>query len=837
MSSKKIIIIGGVAGGASCAVRLRRLDEKAEIIMIERGEHISFANCGLPYYIGEVIQDESKLLVETPEKMHASFNIDIRIKSKALKINRESKTIEIHDLSNNNIYTESYDKLVLSPGATPFRPPIPGINLSKIFTLRNIPDTEAIKNFVDNNHPRHALVVGGGFIGLEMAENLVERGLKVTVNELANQVMGPLDYEMAAYVHQHLKYQGVELYLNDGVKSFEEEKGEEEKGKEGKEGNDVIIVTLNSGTKIRTNLVIFGIGVKPQNKLAKEANLEIGERGGIKVNKRLETNDPDIYAIGDVIEVIDYINKNPALIPLAGPANKQGRIAANNIAGKTEEFHGTQGTSIAKIFELTIATTGNNEKTLNRYGISYLKSYTQNTSHAGYYPGAIPMSMKIIFAPETGRILGAQIVGYEGVDKRIDVLATAIRANMTVFDLEQLELAYAPPYSSAKDPVNIAGFVASNILKGDMEVVFWDDIAKIDPNKTILLDIRTDIEMKLGKLPNSHHIPLENLRDKITEIPVGKEVIVYCQAGQRGYYAARILMQHGFKVKNLSGGYKAYKIVTEKQSNEDVFADLGIKTNDVIHAVPTKEYPDDDIQAAIEVDACGLACPGPIMKVAESMDSLNAGEILKISATDPGFFSDVKIWAKTTNNTIMNITKENREIVALIKKNIPETSKANIGSLPTGKNLIVFSGELDKAIAAFIIANGALAMGREVNIFFTFWGLNILRKPKKVKVKKNFIERMFGKMMPRGPEKLEISQMKMLGMGTKMIKGIMKKHNISSLHELIQSALKNGVNLVACQMSMDLMGIKEEELIDGASLGGVATMIGASDESNMSLFI
>ncbi|WP_371804934.1 CoA-disulfide reductase [Candidatus Lokiarchaeum ossiferum] len=826
MSAKKIVIIGGVAGGASCAVRLRRLDEHANIILLERGNHISFANCGLPYYIGEVIKDESKLLVETPEKMHASFNIDVRIKSEALKINRETKTVEIHDISNNNIYTESYDKLVLSPGASPFRPPIPGINLSKIFTLRNIPDTDAIKNFVDQNHPQHAVVVGGGFIGLEMAENLAERGIKVTVNELADQVMAPLDYEMAAYVHQHLKSHEIELYLNDGVKSFEEL------------DKDTIIVTLNSGTKIRTNMVIFGIGVKPENKLAKEADLDLGERGGIKVNEKLETNDPDIYAIGDAIEVIDFVNKNSVLIPLAGPANKQGRIAANNIAGKEEKFLGTQGTSIAKIFDLTIATTGNNEKTLIRYGIPYLKSFTQNSSHAGYYPGAIPMAMKLIFTPNTGKILGAQIVGYDGVDKRIDVLATALRANMTVFDLEQLELAYAPPYSSAKDPVNIAGFVASNILKGDMEVIFWDDIAKIDPKKSILLDIRTNLETKLGKLPNSLHIPLDNLRERIKEIPMGKELIVYCQAGQRGYYAARILMQHGFKVKNLSGGYKAYKIVTEKQSNEDVFADLGIKTDDVIHAVPTQEYSDNDIKAAIEIDACGLACPGPIMKVADGMNSLNAGEVLKISATDPGFFSDVKVWAKTTNNTIMNITREKREIIALIKKNKPEkASTANIGSLPTGKNLIVFSADLDKAIAAFIIANGAASMGREVNIFFTFWGLNILRKPKKVKVKKNFIERMFGKMMPRGVDKLEISQMKMLGMGTKMIKGIMKKHNISSLHELMQSALANGVKLVACQMTMDLMGIKEEELIDGVSLGGVATMLGASDDSNMSLFI
>ncbi len=826
VNKKKVIIIGGVAGGASCAARLRRLDEKIHIIMVERGDYISFANCGLPYFIGNIIENRKKLLVETPEKMKKNFNIDVRIKSEVININRNTKTIEIHDKSNNNIYSESFDHLVLSPGASPFKPPIPGINLSKIFTLRNIPDSEAIKNYIDLNKPQHAVIVGGGFIGLEMAENLVERGLKVTVNELANQVMSPLDYEMASYVHQQLKSHGVELYLNDGIKSFEEE------------SEKYIIVTLNSGTKIRTDMVIFGIGVKPEIKLALDSGLEIGKLGGIKVNEKLETSDPQIYAIGDAIEVVDYINGNQSLIPLAGPANKQGRIVANNICNRPSIYHGTQGTSIVKIFDLTIATTGNNEKTLTKYNIPFLKSYTQNSSHAGYYPGAIPISIKLLFSPESGIILGSQIVGYVGVDKRIDVIATAIRAKMTVYDLAELELAYAPPYSSAKDPVNIAGFVAGNIIKKDMEVLYWDEIDKIDHNKTVLLDIRTNIESKLGKFPESIHIPLEELRDRITEIPIGKNIVVYCQAGQRGYYASRILKQNGFNVKNLSGGYKAYRIVHEKQSNENVFDDLSVKTNDIIHAISSKPTDEENIDAIINIDACGLACPGPIMEVSNGLKSINNGEILKITATDPGFISDIKVWSESTNNTLINISTSKGKTTAFIKKNpIKSTQNSNMANIPLGKNIIVFSDDLDKALATFIIANGAASMGREVNLFFTFWGLNILRRPKKVKVKKNLIEKMFGKMMPRGSKKLQLSQMKMMGMGTAMIKRIMKKHNISSLSELMDTALKNGVNLIACQMTMDLMGIKKEELIEGVSIGGVATMLGASDRSNMSLFI
>ncbi|RLI64055.1 MAG: pyridine nucleotide-disulfide oxidoreductase, partial [Promethearchaeia archaeon] len=794
MSNLTYIVIGGVAGGASAAVRLRRMDEHANIIMIERGEYISFANCGLPYHIGEVIKDESKLLVETPENLRNNFNIDVRIKTEAIQIKPQDKVVILKDLTNNNEYEEKYDKLILSPGAQPLRPPIPGINASNIFTLRNIPDMRAIKNFIENYHPIHVTVIGGGFIGLEMAENLSLAGLKVTVNELAPQVMTPLDPEMAAYVHQHLKQHNVELYLSDGVKSFE------------RISNTEIRVQLQSGRILESNMVILGIGVKPEKKLAEEAGLKIGERDGILVNEYLQTSDPDIYAIGDAIEVKDFVTGNKSLIPLAGPANKQGRIAANNIVGRKEQYKGTQGTSIAKIFDLTIATTGSNEKTLKRLNIPYVKSFTQNSSHAGYYPNAIPMAIKLLFSPDEGKILGAQIVGYEGVDKRIDVLATALRAGLTVFDLEGLELAYAPPYSSAKDPVNIAGFVASNILKGDMEIFYPKDVDSIDFKKIMLLDVRTDEEVKLGTIPKSVHIPLDQLRERLEELDNSKEIWLFCQAGQRGYYAERVLVQNGFKVKNLSGGYKAYTIIKEKQTNEGIFDDLSIRVNDVIHAAQSKLSVEKapDSQAAIEIDACGLACPGPIMQVSKHIKSLNFGEVLKVTATDPGFYNDVQTWAESTQNKLLKIEREKGTIVAYLKKEIPKQKSAVSPTgfnLPDGKNMIVFSSDLDKAIASFIIANGAVAMGKEVNMFFTFWGLNILRKPKKVRVKKSFIGRLFGKMMPRGTERLTISKMNMGGLGTKLIKKLMKSYNMASLQELIDSAQKNGVKLIACQMT------------------------------------
>ena len=568
----KVLVVGGVAGGASAAARLRRLDEKAEIIILERGEYISFANCGLPYYIGKIIKKQDNLVVQSPESMKKRFNLDIRVLNEVKNIDTEKKQVDVYDIKNNKNYKESYDKLILSPGAAPIKPPIKGFDAPNVFTLRDIPDTLAIKNFVDEHNPKSAVVVGAGFIGMELVENLHRRGMAITIIELAEQVLAPLDKEMASLIHQHLKEKKVEFYLNDEVREVEHRK-------------EFSLVKLNSGRKIKTDMVLIGIGVRPEVTLAKEAGLEIGERSGIKVDRTLKTSHPDIYAVGDAIEVVDYINGNPTLIPLAGPANKQGRIAANNICGITEEYEGTQGTSILKVFDMTVATTGNNEKLLKRFNIPYEKSFTHSASHAGYYPEALPLSIKLIFSPDNGKILGAQIVGYDGVDKRIDVIATAIRTGMTVYDLEKLELAYAPPYSSAKDPVNMAGYVASNILKGDSAIIHWHDIEKLDWEKTVLIDVRTPKEYSLGTIEGAKNIPVDELRNRLSEIPKDREIIIFCQIGLRGYIACRILRQKGYKkVKNLSGGYKTYFPAVQKQDNPDIYQYEKIEKSDLIKA-------------------------------------------------------------------------------------------------------------------------------------------------------------------------------------------------------------------------------------------------------------
>jgi NADPH-dependent 2,4-dienoyl-CoA reductase/sulfur reductase-like enzyme/rhodanese-related sulfurtransferase len=555
----KVVIVGGVAGGASAATRLRRLNEKMEIVLFEKGEYISFANCGLPYYVGEVIRKKEQLVVQTPEALNIRFHIDVRIFSEVISIDTDRKELEVKDLRTGTSYRESYDKLILSPGAVPIKPAIAGLDADNVFTMRNIPDTYAIKDFVDNHKPKRAIVVGGGFIGIELAENLIERGIKVTLVELGKQVMGPIDFEMAALVHQYLKEKGMEVYLEDGVTSVRHEK-------------NYSIISLNEKTELKADMILLGLGVTPDTALAKTANIAVGERGGIQVDKNLRTSNPDIYAIGDAIEVIDYINGRPTLIPLAGPANKQGRIAANHICGMYDEYLGTQGTSVLKVFDLTISSTGNNEKLLKKFHIPYEKSYTHSLSHAGYYRGATPISLKLLFSSADGTILGAQAIGHKGVEKRIDVIATAIRAGMTVHDLETLELSYAPPYSSAKDPVNMAGYVASNILKRDHEVIHWDEISTLDKANSILIDVRTPQEFSMGTIEGAVNIPLDELRSRTQEIPSDKEVILFCQVGQRGYLAYRILIQNGYtKVRNLSGGYKTYQAAMQEQSNRDIF--------------------------------------------------------------------------------------------------------------------------------------------------------------------------------------------------------------------------------------------------------------------------
>ena len=781
----KVIIVGGVAGGASTATRLRRMDEKAEIIILERGEYISFANCGLPYHIGGVIVERDKLLVVTPGKLKETFNIDARVHHEALSINRKEKTVNVRDLTSGREYSERYDKLVLSPGASPIIPPIEGNTLPGVFSLRSIPDMDHIDDYISEKAPQRAVVVGGGFIGLEIAENLQHRGLEVTIIEMLNQVMAPIDYEMAAMVHQHLDFKHVRLALGDGIQSIHKDEN--------------LSVSLQSGKTVDTDMVILSVGVRPESVLAKDAGLDLGARGAISVNEHLQTNDADIYAIGDAVAIKNIISGKEVNLPLAGPASKQARNVADHITGRNIAFSGVQGTSIVKVFDLTVASTGLNTHQLNELGYPFENAIIHTSNHAGYYPSASPLAFKLLFSPE-GKIYGAQIVGLEGVDKRIDVIATAIRANMTVFDLEELELAYAPPYGSARDPINIIGFLAGNMLRGDLDTVNWNDVDSLDREKYAILDVRDPEELTIGSIKDSINIPLGQLRERLSELPHSKKIMVYCQVGQRGYFATRVLTQSGFDALNLNGGFKTYSHTTGKQSNFDTFEHVSISSREEIQEIPPFNIGGGN---EFTLDACGLQCPGPILKLYNKVKEVEPGDV----------------------------------ITARIQKGAEKKEPAVVGTMTQDKTMVVFSGDLDKAIAAFIIANGAAAMGHKVTMFFTFWGLNILRKGKAPKVRKNFIEKMFGAMMPRGAGKLTISQMNMAGMGTAMIKGIRKKKNVSSLEELIQNAMDNGVTIQACQMSMDLMGIRKEELLDGIETVGVATFIHASDDSNATMFI
>ncbi|SHE44671.1 CoA-disulfide reductase [Alkalibacter saccharofermentans] len=831
--SNKVLIIGGVAGGASAAARLRRVDEDAEIIMFERGEYISFANCGLPYYIGNVIDDRSKLLLQTPEAFNARFNVDVRVQNEVTAINVTDKTVTVKNHVKGETYEESYDKLVISTGSSPLRPPIPGIDAKNIFTIWNIPDTDGIKNYIESHQVKKAAVIGGGFIGVEMAENLHELGIEVSIIEMANQVMAPVDFDMAQYLHKHIESKDVDLVLEDGVKEFISD------------GKKTTVVT-NTGKHIEADLIILSIGVRPNSQLAKDAGLKLNDRGGIVVDDSLLTSDPHIYAVGDVIEVEDYINKVPTMVPLAGPANKQGRMVANNIVGAKEKYNGTQGTSVAKVFDLTVANTGANEKTLNRlgkvYGKDYLTIQIHPNNHAGYYPGPQQMHFKLIFEIPSGKVLGAQIVGGEGSDKRVDVVAASIRFGATVYDLKELELAYAPPFSSGKDPVNMAGFTACNILDGDQEIIRSEDLDSLDPEKNLILDVRTSVEKTLGYIPGSINIPIDELRDRISELDKNKTIIVSCAVGVRAWIAVRILTQKGFKAKNLTGGFTAYSALYYNDPEKIAYSDESMDVED--EDPLSGNHP----RQKVTLDCTGLQCPGPIMQVYNTMKHISEGDTVEITATDMGFAADIGSWCQRTNNTLLKEEFDGKVTKVCIMKG---THTEDVGSANefctqgsssfnkehNDKTMIVFSGDLDKALASFIIANGAAAMGRKVTMFFTFWGLNILRKEDSPRVEKSIIEKMFGWMMPKGSKKLTLSKMNMGGMGTKMMRMVMKDKNVSSLEELIGHAMANGVEMVACTMSMDVMGIKEEELIDGVKLAGVANMLAAAEESDTNLFI
>lgn len=820
----KIIIVGGVAGGATAAARIRRLMEEATVVLYEKGPYISYANCGLPYYIGGVIKDRASLLLQTPEKFDSHYHVEVKVLHEVLKVLPEEQKVIVKDLQTGETFEDSYDQLVLSPGSQPLRPPIPGIDLPGIFTLWNVPDTDRIKRFLEEKKPKNAVVVGGGFIGIEMAENLRHAGLEVTLVEMMNQVMAPFDYDMALMLHRHLRECGVQLMLETRVERFEAAK-------------DQLSVKLSGGESLETQLVILCLGVRPQTAFLKDSGLAMNARGALVVDEHMLTNDPRIYALGDAVEVADFVSQTPTMIPLAGPANKQARIVADNLwKPGSSVYRGSQGTCIVQVFDLTAATTGHNERQLQARGLRKGPDYDvvliQSKSHAGYYPGSCGMTLKALCETESRKILGAQIIGYDGVDKRIDVLAAVQRLGGTLDDLQELELAYAPPYSSAKDPINMVGFVGNNQKKGLVRHV---QIPEMKEGDYTLLDIRVPEEWNLGEIEGAVQIPLEQLRHRLDELDRDRHYLVFCAIGVRGYIATRILMQHGFMASNLAGGYAAYNNYSCGEE-ELVCRNIPVATMMDFSegGAALGKAPLDG--KTVTLDACGLQCPGPIMQVAEAMKALEEGDYLQVSATDPGFLRDIGAWSERTGNRLIESGKVDKTIQALIQKGQPR-AMVRPAEIPHNKTIVVFSGDLDKAIASLIIANGAASMGRKVTLFFTFWGLNVLRRSERVPVKKNLLERMFSAMMPRGTGKMGLSRMNFMGMGPRLIRKIMRDKNVDQVEALLEQALKQGVHLIACNMSMDLMGIREEELIDGVEMGGVASYLAEAENADTNLFI
>ena len=836
----KVVIIGGVAGGATAAARMRRNCEDAEIVLIERGDYISYANCGLPYYLGGVISDRDDLFVQTPASFGKRFNVDVRVQQEVTAIDKDAKSLTIRTRDGKE-YTESYDKLLLSPGAAPVRPPLPGIDNEGIFTLRNVHDTDAIKSYMQTHDVQQAVIVGGGFIGLEMAENLVHSGVEVSVVEMANQVMGPIDYSMAAIVHQELVNNGVKLYLEQAVESFEKV-------------DAGLQVNFKSGIKTQAQLVILSIGVRAETKLAVDAGIELGEMRGIKVDKYLKTSANDIYAVGDAIEYPHPITGKPWLNFLAGPANRQARIVADNIIfGDKVVYEGSIGTAVAKVFGLTVASTGLPSKRLDLMGIDHISSYTHSAAHASYYPGGGMLDIKITFDKKTGQLYGAQVVGPEGVDKRIDEFAMVIKHKGTIYDLMELEHAYAPPFSSAKDPVAIAGYVASNLIEGCFEGIGWRELRDIDRDSIALIDVRTQEEHSVGHIPGDVNIPLDSLRDRLSEIPRDKKVVLYCGVGLRGYVASCILKGHGFNnVVNLCGGLRTYSIANAKvpmpSSSSSVTKASNCSSGCSTALAPVASGEVDLSNVEKVIDARGLQCPGPILKLKKGIEELQDGQVVQITAGEVSFTRDAESWCKSTGNTFIKAENKDGAWQVFIRKGGTTALAEAQGSMSAcaatalapkndGKTFIMFSDDLDKALATFVLANGAAATGKKVTIFFTFWGLNAIKKIDKPAVEKDFFGKMFGMMLPSSTHGLKLSKMHMMGAGTKMMRYIMNKKGIESLESLRQQAIDNGVEFIACEMSMDVMGVKKEELLDNVTLGGVATYMERADHANVNLFI
>ena len=817
---QKYLIVGGVAGGATAAARIRRLTEDAEIILFEKGKYISYANCGLPYYIGGVIEERDRLFVQTPQAFGRRFQIDVRVEHEVTAIDTAQQRVTVRTADGRE-YNETYDKLLLSPGASPVVPPLAGIDGEGIFTLRNVSDTDRIKSYMETHSVKRAVIVGGGFIGLEMAENLKHAGAEVAVVEMAPQVMGPIDYSMAAIVHTHLLQQNVKLYLEQAVERFSRE-GEE------------LTVHFKSGIALKADLVLLSIGVRAETRLAQAAGLRLGEMRGIWVNEYLRTSDAHIYAVGDAIEFPHPITGKPWLNFLAGPANRQARIVADNmVLGDVTKYEGAIGTSIAKVFDLTVAATGLPAKRLKQMEIPYLSATIHNGSHAGYYPGASQMDIKITFSPSDGRLYGAQIVGYDGVDTRIDQFALAIKQGATVEQLTRLEHAYAPPFSSAKDPVAIAGYVAGNILSGKMDPLYWREMQQVDTSKVTLVDVRTSDEYSLGSIPGAVNIPLDDLRSRMVEIPTDRPVWLFCGVGLRGYLASNILKGNGYKeVRNLIGGLKTYKTAIAKIETPTGFDTPCCETASCYSPSSVCE------KTRIKVDACGIQCPGPILKMKQATESLQAGQLLQVRATDAGFPRDAEAWCRSTGHKFVSKRAEGGVHIVEIEKATPcaaEAVQPQRGEL--GKTFILFSDDLDKTLATFVLANGAAATGKKVSIFFTFWGLNAIKKTHKPAVKKDIFGRMFSWMLPSDSTRLALSKMHMMGIGSRLMRYLMKRKGVDSLESLRQQAIDNGVEFIACQMSMDVMGVSREELLDNVTVGGVASYMERAEQACVNLFI
>lgn len=814
LSGLRVVIVGGVAAGASMAARARRLDESARITVIERGPDVSFANCGLPYHIGGEIADRGRLAVQTPESLAALLNIEVLTRTEAVVIDRERKVVVVRAVglgAGREGRELAYDRLLLAPGASPLRPPLPGIDDARVLTLRNLQDMDRIKSAAERAGA--VLVIGAGFIGLEMAEQLRRIGKVVTLVEAADQVLPPLDPEMAAPVAARLRDEGVELVLGDAIAGFADEGGR-------------LSAALKSGRRVTADLAVLAIGVKPESGLAASAGLELGARGAIKVNGFMQTSDPDIYAAGDVVESVDRLTGAPMNLPLGGPANRQGRVVADHIFRPAEArpYPGHVGTAIVRVFDVAAGLTGWTEKRLVQAGRAYRATVVTDYQHASYFPGAVPLTVKLLWSPEDGRVLGAQATGADGVDKRIDVLATALIGGLTIDDLAQLELAYAPPFGGARDVVNTAGFAAQNARDGLVRPV------TALPEDRAVLDMRPVAVAELDPVPGAVNIVPAELRARLGELDRAKPWVTVCAMGKTSYFGARILAQAGFDVVSLAGGVRLRPVA----SAGDGDAGKNIATPAVAAQA-----------SAAVLDCTGMACPGPLLRVKAACETLAVGQALTVTASDPGFARDVAAFARSTGIELLGVERAKGLVTARLRRPagdatvVPQVDGPVVaGGRRKGATAVVFSGEMDKVMAALVVANGAAALGGRVTLFFTFWGLNALRREQPVRVAgKSLLDRMFGRMLPRGLGALPLSQLNFMGAGRRLMKHQMSSKGLPNLPGLLGAARLAGVRLVACTMSMEAMGIRAEELIEGVEFGGVADYLDSAEQAGTNLFV